>query len=121
MIREAACVGVVFANDEAALMVEQSVENIGRLVGGRRDHVGVIGAKLIGKMGVELYTRVLTIVQVHQSVDFASAAGAKELCIRGRGGAAAAVSGQGLAMLHVNQGGKGLRIAFLAHVPISGP
>src|SRR5712691_12574378 len=50
VIREAAGVGVVLVNDEATLVTEQSVEDIGRLVSvsGRGDHVGVKGPKLIG-------------------------------------------------------------------------
>src|SRR5229473_4631449 len=48
VIGEAAGVGVVLVNDEATLVTEQSVEDIGRLVSGRGDHVGVKGPKLIG-------------------------------------------------------------------------
>ena len=48
MIGEAAGVGVVLVNDEAALVIKQSVEDIGRLVSGRGDHLGVKGPKLIG-------------------------------------------------------------------------
>jgi hypothetical protein len=48
MIGEAAGVGVVFVNDKAALVIKQSVEDIGCLVSGRGDHLGVKRPKLIG-------------------------------------------------------------------------
>ena len=40
MIGEAPGVGVVLVDDEAALVIKQSVEDIGRLVSGRGDHLG---------------------------------------------------------------------------------
>ena len=43
MIRKAHGVRVVLINDKAALVIEQSVEDMGRLVSGRGDHLGVKG------------------------------------------------------------------------------
>ena len=83
VIREPPGVGVVLVDDEAALVIEQSVEDMGGLVSGRGDHLRMEGPKLIGEMGVELDARVLTVVQVHHASDFATPAGAKELRIRG--------------------------------------
>ena len=83
MIGEAPGVGVVLVNDKAALVIKQSVEDIGRLVSGRGDHLGVKWTKLIGSMSVELDARVLTVMQVHQSSDFPASAGVKELSVRG--------------------------------------
>jgi hypothetical protein len=48
VIREAPGAGVVLVNDEAALVMEQSIEDMGCLVSGRGDHLGVVGPKLIG-------------------------------------------------------------------------
>ena len=48
MIGEAPGVGVVLVNDEAALVIEQSVQDVGRLISGRGDHLGVEGPKPIG-------------------------------------------------------------------------
>ena len=48
VIREAASVGVVLVNDEATLVTEQSVGDMGRLVSGCSNHFGVKGPKLIG-------------------------------------------------------------------------
>ena len=48
MIGEAPGVGVVLVYDKAALVIKQSVEDIGRLVSGRGDHLGVKRTKLIG-------------------------------------------------------------------------
>ena len=48
MIGEAAGVGVVFANHKAALVIKQSVEDVGRLVSGCGDDLGVKRPKLIG-------------------------------------------------------------------------
>ena len=45
MIGGAPGVGVVLVNDEAALVIKQSVEDMGRLVSGRGDHLGVKGPK----------------------------------------------------------------------------
>jgi hypothetical protein len=70
-----------------------------RFVSGGGDHFRVIGPKLIGQMCVKFDTRLLTVVQVHQSANFAATASAKELSVRGRSCAASPVIRQGLAML----------------------
>src|SRR5262249_43525668 len=46
-IRETSGIGVMLVDDKAALVIKQSVENVGRFVSGRSDHLGVIGPKLI--------------------------------------------------------------------------
>ena len=48
VIGEAPGVGIVLVNDEAALVIEQSVEDIRHLVDGGGDHLGVKRPKLIG-------------------------------------------------------------------------
>jgi ketosteroid isomerase-like protein len=53
-------------------------------------------------MGVELHAGVLTVVQVVASPDFALAAGAKELRVRGRGGAATLMQGERLPVLRID-------------------
>src|SRR5947209_18248863 len=68
-------------------------------------------------MSVEFDARVLTVVQIYQSSDFTTPARSKELAVRGGSGAAAPMSRQGLAILRIDQGGKGQRIALFANVP----
>src|SRR4051812_30638477 len=89
MIREAAGIGVVLVNDEAALGVQQSIEDMRRFIRGGGDHFRVVRPKLIGYMRVKFYARVRTIVKVHHTPDFPATAGAKELAVRGGRGAAA--------------------------------
>jgi hypothetical protein len=50
-------------------------------LGGRRDDVGVIGAELIRKVGVELYTGILAVVQIGVTTDLTAPASAEELRI----------------------------------------
>ena len=88
-------ISVVLVNDEAALVIEQSIEDMGRFVCGRGDHLGVVRPKLIRQMSIELNARVLPLVQVHQSTNFATTADTKELTIRGRRGAGAQLSAKG--------------------------
>lgn len=72
-------------------------------------------------MSVEFDARVLTVVQIYQSSDFATPARSKELAVRGGSGAAAPMSREGLAILRIDQAGKGQRIALFANVPIGRP
>src|SRR5262245_18696219 len=72
-------------------------------------------------MSVEFDARVLTVVQIYQSSYFTTPARSKELAVRGGSGAAAPMSRQGLAILRIDQAGKGQRIALFANVPIGRP
>lgn len=82
MVAETARIRIVLANNEAAFMIEQSVQNMGRFAGGRRDHLGVIRPELVGYMGVELDAGILSIMQVDLRGGLALTPGAKVLTIR---------------------------------------
>src|SRR6266851_5280624 len=47
VIRESAGVGVMLVDDEAALVIKQTVKNVGRLIGRRGDDLGMKRCKLI--------------------------------------------------------------------------
>ena len=83
MIRETTGVSVVLVNDETTLVIEQSIEDMGCLISGGRDDLGVKRRKLIGQVCVKLHTWVLTVMQVDEAADFALATGAKELSVGG--------------------------------------
>jgi hypothetical protein len=51
----AAGIGIVFSDGQGALMVEQSVQNVGGLASVSRDHLGVEWCKPVGDVGIELY------------------------------------------------------------------
>ncbi len=50
----AAGVGVVFGDLQAGLMIEQPIEDVGRLACGSGNNLGVERAKLIEDMGIDL-------------------------------------------------------------------
>jgi hypothetical protein len=57
VVGEAGRVGGVLADPQAALVLEEPVEDVQRLVRGRGDDLGVEGAKLVGEVAVELDAR----------------------------------------------------------------
>jgi hypothetical protein len=53
MIRGAAGIGIVRVDLQQRAVVQQAVEDVRRLVAGRRHDLDAIGAVLIGEMGIE--------------------------------------------------------------------
>src|SRR5215469_5645011 len=72
-------------------------------------------------MRVELHAGLVTVVQIGVAADFAAAAGAEELSVRGGCGAGSPVARKRLAVLFIDECCQCLRIAFIADVPVGGP
>ena len=53
MIGEPRCVGVVLLDPQVRLVVQQSVEHVGRVADADVDHLGAEGRVLVGDVGVE--------------------------------------------------------------------
>ena len=82
MIGDAARVGVVLLDPQARLMIEQPVEDMGGLAGGRRDYLGMVRAELVGDVGIEGHTRLVAMSGVDIAERFAVAAGLIILSVR---------------------------------------
>ena len=60
-------IGVMLLDPKAALVVQQAVEDIGRLARGRGNNLGMIRAELIGDMGVERHAWLANIDRQHSN------------------------------------------------------
>ena len=82
MIRGAACIDVVGVELQAGAMVQQAVQNVGGLVGRRRDDPDMVRTVLVRDVGVEAETGAAAIPGVHLAGDVAALAGTEELAVR---------------------------------------
>ncbi|MNG04146.1 hypothetical protein D3C84_872570 [compost metagenome] len=117
MIGEAGRVGVVFLDPQVRLVVQQTVEHIGRVTHADIHHAGAERCVLVGDMGVEQPPRLAAVLRVDVPGAFAPAARAEALAIGRRGRAVAPVSGEGMTVLVVDQLGQGRRVGFVSDVP----
>ena len=85
MIDKAARVGVVLLDRETALVLEEAIEDMRRLVGGGGDDLGVERAELVGDGGVEGDTRIGPMARVDAVHRRALAAGREVLTVGGGG------------------------------------
>lgn len=76
-------VRVVLLDVQTTLVMEKAVDDMGRFAGGRRDHLGVKGAVLIGDVGVEGNARFVAVMGIHIADSFAAAASTVELPVGG--------------------------------------
>lgn len=79
----AAGIRVVLLDGKATLVMKKAIDDVGRLAGGRGDHLGVVRAVLVGDMGVEGDARLVAVMGVHIADGFAATAGAVELPVGG--------------------------------------
>ena len=121
MIDRAGGVGVVLANVDRALMVQEPVENMRGLAGVGRDDLGMERRVAIGDMGVELHARFRAVLGVVVGARFAVPAGAEELAVRRRRSAVAPDFRERLRMNGVEETGKRGLIGLVAHVPFGDP
>jgi len=82
MVSGAARIGVMLLDPEAALVVQQAIEDMRRLARGRGDDLGVIRAELIGNMCVERHAGLVAMASVHTRYRLAMAARLKILSVR---------------------------------------
>ena len=78
-------VGCMFADRDAALMVEQAVDDVQGLAGIGGDDLAMEGCEAVGNMGVEQHARLAAIAGVVVGARFAAPARTKELPVRRRG------------------------------------
>src|SRR5271165_4444593 len=114
MIRIPAPIGVVADARDLALVIEQSVQDVQRLAGGRGDHLGVEGRMTIGDVRVELAAGLVPIVRVEARRIAAETASAEELSVGGRRGAAAELRRQGFALLLIDQAAQRGVVAWIS-------
>lgn len=114
-------IGIVLSDGQGALMMEQSVQNVGGLASVSRDHLGVEWCKPIGDVGIELYTWLRPVVGVVIGAGLSMAASPEELPV-GRGSIAVAPdSSKGLGVDRVDQAGESGLVGLIAEVPFGSP
>jgi hypothetical protein len=79
MVTRATGIRIVLLDGKA----KRAIDDVGRLAGGRGDHLGVVRAVLVGDMGVEGDARLVAVMGVHIADGFAAAVGAVELPVGG--------------------------------------
>ena len=121
MIGIAAAIGVVAADRDLALVIEQPVEHMQRLAGGRRDHLGVERRVAVGEVRVELEPGLIAVMGIEAAGVAAEAAGPEELAVRRRGEAAAEDCRERLALLLVDQTPQRQGIGLVADMPVRRP
>ena len=95
MIGIAAAVGVVAANRNLALVIQEAVEDMQGLACRRRDHLGVERGEAVGEVGVELASRIVAVMSIEAAGGAAETAGAEDLPVRGGGKAAPKIAASG--------------------------
>src|SRR5208283_4138378 len=83
MLGITAAIGVVAADGDLALVIEQSVKDMQGFARRRRNHFGVEWGIAIGEVGVEFAPGVVAIMGVDAAGIAAEAAGPEELAVRG--------------------------------------
>ena len=81
VFRIAAAVGVVTANRDIALVIQQAVENMQSLARRRRDYLGEERRKTIGDVRIEFASRIVALMGVEAAGVAAEAAGPEELSV----------------------------------------
>ena len=102
-------------------VLEQPVQHVRRLGGGRGDDLGVERPELVGNVGVERDPGLVAVPGVDVTQRFAAAARPEELPVRAGGGAVAPDPGQRQRPVRLDQAGECRGVAFLAHVPVVHP
>ena len=103
MVGIAAAVGVVAADCNVALVIEQRVQHMQRLARRRRDQLGEERSVAIRQVRVDLEARPLAVMGVEAAGVAAEARGLEELAVGRRSDAAAERGREGLALLLVDQ------------------
>src|SRR5271166_7095892 len=120
VLGRAAGIGIVLPDDERAFMVEEAIQNVGRLASVSRDDLGVERRKPVRNVGIELYAWFRPVVVVI-GASLAVAAGLEELPI-GRGSIALTPEGgKRLSADRIDQAGQSGLVGLIAKVPFSSP
>jgi hypothetical protein len=84
VLGRAAGIGIVLPDDERAFMVEEAIQNVGRLASVSRNDLGVERRKPVRDVGIELYAWLRPVVGVVIGTSLAVAAGPEILVLLGR-------------------------------------
>jgi hypothetical protein len=82
MVGHAARIDRVLLGRQAGLVVEQAVEDVRSLAGGRGDHLGVERSVLVGDVSIEAHARLVAMPRVDIGERLAVAAGEEVLAVR---------------------------------------
>ena len=82
VIGDTARVGVVLLDRQSGVVIEQAVEDVRRLAGGRRDHLRVERPELVGDVRVERDAWLVAVPGVHIGNGSAGTTGAEVLPVR---------------------------------------
>jgi hypothetical protein len=121
VFRIAAAVGVVAANRDIALVIQQAVEDMQSLARRRRDYLGEERRKTIGDVRIEFASRIVSVMGVEAAGVAAEAAGPEELSVRRRSKATAEYRRQRLALLMIDEAPQGEGVGLVANMPIGNP
>lgn len=114
-------IGRVLADRDAALMVEQPVDDVRGLAGIGGDDLAVEGCEAVGDMGVEQHARLAAVTSVVVGARLAAPACAKELPVRRRSIAWSPQPAEQVGMMVVDDRGERAGIGFVADMPFGGP
>lgn len=103
MVRESSGVGVVFLDLQFRLLIEQPVQDVGRVAVPDVDEFAVEGRVLVRDVRVDQPAWLGAVFGVHVPGGFGFAAGPEALPVRGRGGPVSPLCGKGVAVLGVYQ------------------
>ena len=121
VLGRAAGIGIVLPDDERAFMVEEAIQNVGRLASVSRNDLGVERRKPVRNVGIELYAWFRPVVGVVIGASLAVAASPEELPI-GRGSIALTPEGgKRLSVDRIDQAGQSGLVGLIAEVPFSSP
>ena len=111
----------MLVNPQDAAVVQEPIENVWRLVGGRRNYLRMEGAVLIGDMGVKAEPWIDTVAGVDVATGRSSLSAAEELTVRTRRGAMTPNLGEWQDVMSVDQMRQGGRVAIVADIGVLGP
>ena len=114
-------IGIVLPDNEGAFMVEEAIQNVGRLARLSRNDLGVERRKPVRDVGIELYAWLRPVMGVVIGASLAVAAGSEELPI-GRGSIVLTPeSGKRLSVDRIDQAGQSGLVGLIAEVPLGSP
>jgi hypothetical protein len=111
----AATVGVVAADRDLALVIQEAIKDMQGFARRRRDHLGVKRGEAVGEVGIELASPIVAVMGIEAPGGVAETAGAEELPVRGGGKTAPEDRRQRLALLLIDKAPQGNGIGFVTN------
>ncbi len=116
MVGESGRVGVVFLDRQVGLVIEQPVQNVGRVAVTNVDEFAVEGRVLVRDVRVDEPAGFGTVLRVHVPGGLRFAAGTEALPVRRRGGPISPLRGKGMTVLGVHQFRQRGAVGFVSDV-----